>query len=47
MARETKDEAEARKGGEREARAGLEYHKMMRQDAARTKTARKARKTRR
>lgn len=46
MARETKDEAEARKGGEREARAGLEYHKMMRQDAAR-KAPRKARKTRR
>lgn len=46
MARETKTEKEAREGGEREARAGLEYHKMMRQDAAR-KGSRKSRKTRR
>lgn len=46
MARETLAEKEAREGGEREARAGLEYRKMMRQDAAR-KTTRKARKTRR
>lgn len=29
MAKETKDEAEARKGGEREAQAGLEYHRQM------------------
>lgn len=46
MARETKTEKEAREGGEREARAGLEYHRMMRQDAAR-KGGRKSRKTRR
>ena len=47
MKRESKTEKEARKGGENEVRASEDYQKMMRQDAARTKTARKGRKTRR
>lgn len=39
---------EERQGGEREARAGLEYHRMMqRQDAMTRNKARKGRKTKR
>lgn len=46
MARETQTEKEAREGGEREARAGDEYYRMMQKQKGR-KADRKTRKTRR
>ena len=46
MAKESYAQKEARKGGENEAKAGLEYHRMMQKQAAR-KTDRKARKAKR
>lgn len=48
MARESKADKEAREGGEREARAGLEYHRMQqRQDAMTRKKGRQGRKAKR
>ena len=46
MAKESYAQKEARKGGENEAKAGLEYHRMMQKQTAR-KTDRKARKAKR
>jgi hypothetical protein len=46
MSKETRTDKMARQGGENEARAGLEYHRMMQKQTAR-KTDRKARKTKR
>jgi len=46
MAKESYADKEARRGGENEAKAGLEYHRMMQKQTQR-KPDRKARKARR
>ena len=46
MPKETRTDKMAREGGENEAKAGLEYHRMMQKQTAR-KTDRKARKAKR